>query len=234
MPRLIAALLRHGEYAQRAHTPSAHQPYPLTPRGENQARAAADQLLQNASGEGWHICPELDCSAMLRGWQTARLMADQLAMRSGEPHYLQQFDALAERCVGSVANLTVDEIEVLLAGDPRFELPPPNWKADSHYRLPFQGAESLLQAGERVAAHLRLRIEDLAGAVGRDTVKVFVGHGAAFRHAAFHLGVIGFTRIAQISMFHAQAVYIERLDDGTWRQVGGEWKIRRKSEAGLD
>ena len=44
MPRLIAALIRHGDYRQLPDTPSAHQPFPLTDLGEHQAREAAAAL----------------------------------------------------------------------------------------------------------------------------------------------------------------------------------------------
>lgn len=35
------ALVRHGDYAQRAETPSALQPYPLTAKGEAEVRTQA-------------------------------------------------------------------------------------------------------------------------------------------------------------------------------------------------
>ena len=96
---------------------------------------------------------------------------------------------------------------------------------NSHYRLPLQGAESLLEAGERVAAYL----EQCMAALPRDnndSVKVFVGHGAAFRHAAYHLGLLGLEQVGQLSMHHCRPITIEYLDGGQWRHIGGEWKLR--------
>ena len=60
----------------------------------------------------------------------------------------------------------------------------------------------------------------------RDRVKLFVGHGAAFRHAAHHLGVLAFEQLRQLSMFHCQPVLIEYTPGGQWRHLGGDWKVR--------
>ena len=46
MPRLVAALLRHAEYRQLPDTPSAHQPFPLTDKGRQQAKQAHQAELQ--------------------------------------------------------------------------------------------------------------------------------------------------------------------------------------------
>ncbi|MGB5442463.1 MAG: hypothetical protein WBN57_07545, partial [Gammaproteobacteria bacterium] len=109
--------------------------------------------------------------------------------------------------------------------DPRFAAPPGDWKADSHYRLPLQGAESLLEAGARVAGHLSQSMAAILPGE-HDRVKIFVGHGAAFRHAACHLGVLAIGQLRQLSMFHCQPVLLEYLADGKWIHVGGEWKVR--------
>jgi 2,3-bisphosphoglycerate-dependent phosphoglycerate mutase len=168
---------------------------------------------------------------MLRGWQTAVELADALGRSSGA---IESFDALAERSVGSAANLSIRQIEAILRQDPRFPAPPSGWKSDSHYCLPLQGAESLMTAGQRVAAHLQERMEQLAGVVERDTLKLFVGHGAAFRHAAYHLGVLQFEQLARFSMFHGRPVYIEcRVGEG-WRHVAGEWKLRGEKVQEID
>jgi 2,3-bisphosphoglycerate-dependent phosphoglycerate mutase len=74
----------------------------------------------------------------------------------------------------------------------------------------------------------------LARVATDDTLKVFVGHGAAFRHAAHLLDVLEFDRIAAVSMWHARPVYFERFPDGTWRHLAGEWKLRRHGGGGLD
>jgi 2,3-bisphosphoglycerate-dependent phosphoglycerate mutase len=94
--------------------------------------------------------------------------------------------------------------------------------------LPLPGAESLLQAGERVAGHLSESMAALPPD-DHDRVKVFVGHGAAFRHAAYHLGVLAFEQLRQLSMFHCQPLMLEYLPDGSWRHVGGDWKVREES-----
>jgi broad specificity phosphatase PhoE len=229
-PRLIAAFIRHGDYRQLPQTPSAHQPFPLTEAGEQQARALPPALLELSAERAWSIHPVIDASRLLRGWQTARLIAGGL---SGQCQ-VEGFDALAERGMGSAANLSIAQIETILDEDPRFDLPPANWKADSHYQLPLQGAESLLQAGERVAGHVRQRMAELSTQTSRDCLKLFVGHGAAFRHAAYHLGVLEFEQIARLSMYHCKPLCIELLANGKWRQVAGEWKQRAFADNQMD
>jgi 2,3-bisphosphoglycerate-dependent phosphoglycerate mutase len=230
MARLIAALVRHGEYRQLPDTPSAHQPFGLTAEGEGHARQAARLLHEAAERHCWEPVSPIDSSQMLRAWQTARLIADTwpgLAVES--------FDALAERGVGSAANLTLAQVEELLRRDPRYPEAPPDWKSNSRYRLPLQGAESLLQAGERVAAHLVRRMDELRRSDdSRDRLKLFVGHGAAIRHAAYHLGVLRFEQIARLSMFHGHPVFLEYLPDGSWKHIEGDWKIRAGTDRFMD
>ena len=228
MARLIAALIRHGEYHQLADTPSAHQPWPLTSEGESQAQEAAQQLHEVILRNDWSLVPAIDSSRMLRAWQTAVILADGLAERASCKTSVESYDALAERGVGCLANLTTTKIEAVLRQDPRVSEPPADWKADSHYCLPLQGAESLLQAGERVAAHLTQSMAALAPGE-HDRIKIFVGHGAAFRHAAWHLGVLEFGQIRHLSMYHCRPVMIEYLPGGHWRHVEGEWKVRSES-----
>ena len=225
MARLIAALIRHGDYQQVADTPSAHQPYPLNREGEIRAQQAAQQLNEMIVRNEWTLVPSLDSSRMLRAWQTAAIFADRLAGLASAPLRIESYDELAERGVGCLANLTIAQIEAILHQDPRFSDPPADWKADSQYRLPLQGAESLLQAGERVATHLSQTMAALPPD-GPDRIKLFVGHGAAFRHAAYHLGVLEFAQLRQLSMYHCQPVMIEYLAAGQWRHVEGEWKLR--------
>ena len=229
MPRLIAALIRHGDYQQLANTPSAFQPFPLNRGGEQQALDGAASLAADIARHGWELDPVIDCSRLLRAWQTADIIATALSA----PLRLAEFDVLAERSVGIAGNLDIATIEKLLHDDPRYSSPPPAWKADSRYQLPFPGAESLLQAGQRVADHLIRRMQELPVADGGDRVKLFVGHGAAFRHAAFQLGVLEYAQIAELSMYHVRPVYLERLPDGRWRHVGGDWK-RRRPAAGFN
>jgi broad specificity phosphatase PhoE len=225
MSRLIAALIRHGDYQQLPDTPSAHQPYPLNSVGETQAREGAQVLYDTLKRHGWSLVPSIDSSRLLRAWQTATIFAERLAEQSSCTPPVESYDELAERGVGCLANLTIAQIEDVLRLDPRVSDPPAGWKADSHYRLPLQGAESLLEAGGRVAAHLLQAMAALPPA-GHDRVKVFVGHGAAFRHAACHLGVLEFGQLRQLSMFHCQPVMLEYLPNGNWRHVEGDWKVR--------
>ncbi len=234
MARLIAALIRHGDYAQLPDTPSAHQPFPLNAAGEQHAREAAAMLRDACVRYGWRPEPCIDSSRMLRAWQTARIIADELADLLPAGFTVTSFDALAERCVGAAANLSVAQIKDIMHLDPRFTDLPEGWKSDSYYRLPLQGAESLAEAGERVAAHLRQRTAGLAAAPDTACLKLFVGHGAAMRHAAWHLGVLGFDQLARLSMYHGRPVFIECLPDGSWHHAGGDWKIRSQELMDLD
>ena len=225
MARLIAALIRHGDYHQVPDVPSAHQPFPLNSEGETQAQAGVQRLHDMIVRNEWALVPAIDSSPLLRAWQTAGIFADGLADLAASTPRIESYDELAERGVGSLANLTIAQIETVLQQDPRFPDPPVDWKANSNYRLPLQGAESLLEAGIRVAAHLSQAMTALPPD-DHDRVKVFVGHGAAFRHAAYHLGVLAFEQLRELSMFHCQPVFIEYLAGGQWRHVEGDWKVR--------
>jgi len=229
MPRLIAALIRHGDYQQLPNTPSAHQPFPLTPDGEAQAKQAGITLRHTISAEGWSLSPAVDSSQLLRAWQTARIITEELAEWFESPPQLTGFDDLAERGLGSAANLSISAIEAVVREDPRYDELPVDWKSNSRFKLPLQGAESLLEAGGRVARHISQQMEILATQPPTgDSLKLFIGHGAAFRHAAYHMGVLSFDQIAQLSMYHAQPVFLEYLAGHRWQHVGGEWKVRAK------
>jgi broad specificity phosphatase PhoE len=221
MPRLVAALIRHAEYQQLANTPSAHQPFPLTNKGRQQARQSASGLLQEAGKHDWAIAGELHSSGLLRAWETASIIADHLE----GTHTVSTFAELAERSVGCAANLTIQQIEAVVGEDPRCDPLPKDWKSNSRFCLPLQGAESLVQAGERVAGHLKTAMQRLGQVATEDTVKVFVGHGAAIRHAAYSLGILRFEEISQLSMYHAEPVYIEYRESG-WEHLAGNWKVR--------
>ena len=222
MKELIAVFVRHGDYHQLPDTPSAHQPFPLTDEGGQQAQQAAELIGQMARQNGWQIHSQIHSSNLLRGWQTANIIAQQL----GGNFSVTGSDALAERSLGSAANLTLAQIEDILLADPRFELPPAKWKSDSQYRLPLQGAESLLDAGERIAEHVRQQMGVLQDSGADHVMQLFVGHGAAFRHAAYHLGALAFEQIAKLSMFHATPVALQFMPDQPWQHVAGDWKVR--------
>ncbi len=233
MARTIAALIRHGEYKQQPDTPSAHQPYALTTQGKATVNRQAESLAQLLQKQGWTVAGRVDSSNMLRAWQTAIIFVETLYQHAMPSTLIDSYDALAERGVGAVANLSIQQIEKLIVEDPRYEEPPQNWKSDSHYCLPFQGAESLMQAGTRIAEHLQQQMIKLRAEAAVDTLKLFVGHGAAIRHAAYHLGLLEYEQLAQLSMYHARPVLIEYLDDDQWRHIGGDWKVR-SADNGLD
>lgn len=232
MARLIAALIRHGDYHQLANTPSAHQPFPLNEQGIEQAKQLSSLLVNQSNHLSCRIHSCIASSTLLRAWQTADTMATEL---NGEGLFsIQQHLELAERSVGSVANLSIDTIHQIIQQDPRYDELPENWKANSQYCLPFQGAESLLQAGKRVADFLNADMQQLAASNHGDEIKLYIGHGAAFRHAAYHLGILSYEQIAKLSMYHCQPVYIEYFSDHSWRQIAGEWKVRQKTDLVMD
>lgn len=227
MVELFAALVRHGDYRQPAGVPSAHLPHPLTANGIDVARGEAQRLHALARRRGWTIERHLDCSRLLRAWQTAAIFAEELTALSGRRFLLQEYDALAERGLGAAANLSVDEIAAAVRADPRYGPLPGDWKSRADLRLPFLGAESLSQAGRRVARHLKRRMAALRKRAQADTVKLFVGHGAAFRHGAVALGALPGARVAAVSMHHCRPVVLSAPGEGAWRKVAGQWKPRR-------
>lgn len=220
-PFPIVAILRHAEYHQPEGMPSAWLPYPLTDEGMGQARQAAEEILAFARSRDSVIDPQVDCSRMLRAWQTASAIASRLELGT-----VAEFSSLAERSVGAVANLTTSAIEALMEADPRYEVPSKGWKSSTDYRLPFQGAESLAEAGERVAAH----ISTCMSPSDAGSVKVVVGHGASFRHAAMHLGLLSRDTVASVSMYHARPIFIGRKEE-KWQILAGEWKPRKGFES---
>nr|WP_241263144.1 histidine phosphatase family protein [Parahaliea mediterranea] len=223
---MLAALVRHGEYHQRSDTPSAHQPYPLTDDGRRRAAEAARRFVGWLAGRGWRVAPVIHASNLLRAWQTAEIFAGALAAAGLETR-IDAYDELAERSVGAAANLSLAQIADVIAADPRCLPLPPGWKSDSDFRLPLTGAESLRQAGARVALHLRATMDALrASAPSEDTLQLFVGHGAAFRHAAADLGALPREEVGRVSMHHARPVILECRGAAGWRRVSGEWKAR--------
>lgn len=219
MPDRFHAFFRHGAYAQRDDVPSARQPWPLTDEGIVQAREGATLLDELIREHDLHPSPIIHCSHQLRAWQTAQILAESLRRLGHDIEEVRETPELAERGLGSAANLTVAEIETALAADPRFGLPPAGWKSDSDYCLPLEGAESLMMAGARVARHL-----ETSGLP--EQLSLHVGHGASYRHACYHLGILTRDEIARLSMFHARPSLICHQYDAQWRHVAGVWKIR--------
>ncbi len=222
----VLALIRHGSYHQPFDVPSAHLPYALTDQGRDQAKAAARAVADYARRNSLEIDLSVDCSRLRRAWETASVIASELSFVFGRVFSTCEFDALSERSLGAAANLSVAAIEAVLRDDPRFGPPPPEWKRSGDYRLPLPGAETLLEAGSRVAKHIRRRATDL----GASQLKLLVGHGGAFRHAAQHLGLLDPTRVASLSMFHCTPLYfeIQPLPGEPCRLIhlDGAWKKR--------
>jgi 2,3-bisphosphoglycerate-dependent phosphoglycerate mutase len=232
MAKVILAFARHAEYEQLAATPSAHQPFALNEQGISQARQQAQLFTELLQQKGWQLLPHIASSNMLRAWQTADIFKQSLQASITEEITIDCFDGLAERSVGSVANLSVEQIEQIIDSDPRYDVLPENWKSDSHFCLPFQGAESLLDAGKRVAECLQKQLEQI-NETEIPQVKLVIGHGASFRHAAYHLGILEFEMIAKLSMYHAQPLLFE-FDQGRWQHIAGDWKQRQPKREAID
>lgn len=220
-------LLRHGAYQQRKGAPSARQPFALTSDGLAQAEAGAVELGHMMAEHGLRPDPVIYSSRQLRAWQTADRILAHLRHEGHALEGITQTSALAERGLGSAANLTVSEIEAVLDGDPRYGPPPEGWKSDSDYRLPLEGAESLMEAGQRVADHLLRTLRP-------GHLSIHVGHGASFRHACHLLGVIEKEKIAALSVFHARPLLLCHEGHGKWQHLAGAWKVRAAGEAPID
>ena len=224
----FVALVRHGAYRQITDAPSALQPFPLTEAGRRHAGQSADHLQAFSNQHAIPIATTIHSSPLLRAWQTAEAITQILPGR----WQIVEDARLCERAVGSVANLTIDTIEQIVANDPRYDPLPRGWKSDSDFRLPFPGAESLLEAGQRVATYLTDTMQRQGNAPS--SLHIVVGHGAAFRHAAHHLGVLSREEVGAVSMYHDQPVFL-RLDPGRqWRLAGGKWKPRRTTDTHTD
>ena len=228
------ALIRHADYHQQIDTPSALQPFPLTRRGERQAREGAEEVLTLCQAHGWQPASTVHASSLLRAWQTAQVMNEVMGDRTGREFSLMAHDALWERSLGSAANLTTAQIAEAVRHDPRVDFLPADWKSNSHFRLPLPGAESLMQAGQRVADFMASLPASPSALTSGTTLTLIVGHGAALRHAAHLLGVLDFDQIAGLSMHHARPVVIEETPSGPWRHVAGEWKVRQRHEPAQD
>ena len=232
--RIVAALVRHGDYFQPEGVPSAQLPHPLTDKGIEQARSVGSRLHDESRELGLQLDPVLDCSTLLRARQTAELAAAALDRIDGQRFTFAEFAELGERSVGAAANLTVDAIAAALRVDPRCSELPAGWKGHPRFRLPVPGSESLLMAGARVAAHIEGRAHQLRCQAGPDVLKVFVGHGGALRHAAVCMGALELLEVSKLSMHHCGYVLLEHIEDpdggpGRWHKVGGCWKERSTS-----
>jgi 2,3-bisphosphoglycerate-dependent phosphoglycerate mutase len=239
LPPVHIALVRHGRFEQPAGVPSAHLPHPLTADGLVDARAGAAELMALAQAHGLQLTGPVFTSPLLRARQTADVLAAELRAAGHAEVAVVEDPALAERSLGALANLSEAEIEAVLARDPRAPRLRPGWKSDASLRLPALGAESLLQAGARVAACLRAVADALADAAvahpplgAAPPLAICVGHGGAFRHAAAVLGALALTDVRLRSMHHGRPVILTRDAAGTWSAPPDAWK--RRSHPGAD
>lgn len=217
--------LRHSEYEQPEGIPSAVLPHPIkNPEGFEQAEKGARDIIDFIKKEGISIPKVIESSSVLRAFQTAKVIAEQLEKEFGEKIEITQSDSLVERIVGAMANLTVSEIEEVISKDPRLDNPPKGWKSNKYYRLPFIGSESLDDAGKRVSKY----VIDNPFNVQQD-FRVIIGHGASFRHASCELGILEETDIPALSMHYAHPLFFKR-NKKSWDLVKGSWKIRNKKD----
>jgi len=198
MPRLFAALIRHGHFERPADVPSAHSLRPLSAEGREQARGAAGSLHELALELGARVDPRIDSSDLLRAHQTAELLAEALPPLPGGTPRVHGCEALRERSLGAATNLPLAEIEQLLESDPRVPRLPAGWRRMPGFRLPVPGAESQLQAGARAAAAIEASLTELAATAERDTLRAFVAHGGCLRHAALQWGVLALDQVASV------------------------------------
>ncbi len=222
MTEIAIALIRHGNYHQRANTPSAHQPWPLNDEGRAQAQGCAIQLKELALQLDLAIHSHWFSSPLARAQETANIINETLGINAK----VTLCDRLMERGLGAANNLTIAEIEHCLQDLQLLESTPADWKSNSYFRLPLPGAESLMEAGERVAAQLR---EIALCPDSHKTLVPVIGHGAAFRHAAHQLGVLAFDDIKRYSMHFAQPVILFHNSHGEWTHCAGEWKVRPRN-----
>jgi len=223
--RLYLAFIRHGEYAQQSHAPSALQPYALIEAGEQQAQMAARQIQQLQIEASLDVDTTIISSPLLRAWQTAHIIGEHL----GQPFQIEQQPALIERSVGALANLTIQQIEAVIQQDPRYKTPSPGWKSDSHYCLPVEGAESLMQAGKRVNDFIKQTLTEKQAEITQDTLIIMTGHGASFRHAMYLMNVLQFDDIKKLSMFHGVPLFFKYQPDqplNPLKKIKGDWKQR--------
>jgi broad specificity phosphatase PhoE len=238
--RRVAALMRHGHFPRPENTASAHLALSLSDEGREQSEAAADVLLGFASANGLVIDPYVESSPLLRAYETATVVVDALKRRTDTAFDITNRDELIERGLGSCANLRFDEIESLLARDPRIGPLPSGWWRIPDFQLPVPGAESLRMAGERTAARIDESLASIDLNEPTSRLRLFVAHAGCLRHAAFVRGVLSLENAVNVSMEFAQIVLFEINSDGQWVQLAGNWKKRitaaqdPKSKAPID
>jgi 2,3-bisphosphoglycerate-dependent phosphoglycerate mutase len=221
--RRIAGLIRHADFDRPEETASAHQLLPLSPLGREQARAGALPILELCETLGLELDPRIESSQLLRAWQTAQIIAEELGARTGIDFEIVERVELAERGIGSCTNLRFERIRELLEQDPRLDPLPDGWRRMPDFRLPVLGAESLMDAGRRAAHCIETSLGEIPKDEPRDVLRLFVAHGGCLRHAAVCLGTLELGEVSNRTMDFAQCILVERLE-GEWRQIAGEWK----------
>lgn len=222
--RRVAAFIRHGHFDRPEGTASAHSLFPLSAKGRAQATAAAKTVAALCEEHGLEIDNRVEASQLLRAWETANLLSEGLAKRTGQSLHVIQRDELIERGLGSAANMTFDRIQQMIESDPRIGPLPEGWRRVPEFRLPVQGAESLMQAGARVAARVAASIESIPEDDSRDVVRLFVAHSGCLRHAAVVLGALDVRKVSGLSMDFLQVVLIEQHANGEWVHLAGEFE----------
>jgi 2,3-bisphosphoglycerate-dependent phosphoglycerate mutase len=229
--RRVAGLVRHGHFDRPHHVASAHLPLPLSEKGRGQAREAAEPILRMSEELGLELDPIIEASQLLRAWQTATILAEELKTRTGRRFIVVERVELVERSLGSCANLRFDQISKRLAKDPRLGPLPRGWRRIPEFRLPVPGAESLMQAGARTATRIAHSLGAIPDEDSRDVLRLFVAHGGCLRHAAVQLGALDVRTVPGLTMEHAQCVLVEKDLRGDWVHAAGQWK-KRMSKAG--
>lgn len=224
--RRIAAFVRHGHFERPEGVASAHSLFPLSERGRDQARNAADPILELCEEMSLELDPRIEASQLLRAWETANLIAESLETRTGKRFHVLQRDELVERGLGSCANMPFDQIRAMLATDPRLGALPEGWRRMPEFRLPVQGAESLMQAGARTATRVATSLDSIPAEDPRDLMRLFVAHSGCLRHAAVQLGALDVRVVPGLSMDFAQSVFVEKLGNGDWIHIAGQFKKR--------
>ena len=229
MKNLYLAFIRHGAYEQPEGVPSAHLPHPLTNEGKQHAKSGASQLKELLKeNQIQFYSTNLYSSNLLRAYQSALSFSQEFSTQ------ITQSEKLCERCVGSMANLTVSQIEAILKKDPRFDDPPEGWKSSPHYQLPVPNAESLFQAGQRVKNFVCERLE----LAEENSLNMFVGHGASIRYCAHHFGIWSIEEVGKHSMFYGTPVLykvqFKDSDHHQFQHIAGQWKVRKPKDIAKD
>lgn len=152
-------LLRHGESVGNARRIlQGHLDFPLTERGQGQARAAARLI----TAHGWRPSEALS-SPLVRCTQTAEILCPALGLENARPQPL-----FSEIHVGEAGGRTVEDLR---ASDPAlFEPPPSEWSSYERF-----GGES--------RADFVARVEEGLRGIADDARVLLVTHGAVLKVA---------------------------------------------------